>query len=170
MATGAPVSLVVFGRVLVIVIVGALAFAESWLVAAIGFGQVVSIGQPGIFVVGVLVTCFAMAGTATLLASAFVLSRVLEIFQNSLSYPLYILGGVIVPVTTLPGWLYPASRIVFLSWSADLLRGAVRGAAPDWAGQAAIIAGLGALALVIGIRLTGRVIDQVRHNATVGHA
>lgn len=168
--TRAPLSLIVLGRVFVIVIVGALAFGESWLVAAIGFGRVVSIAQPGVFVVGVLATCFAMAGTATLMASAFVLSRVLEIFQNSLSYPLYILGGVVVPAVTLPGWLHPFSRIIFMSWSADLLRGSVQGVAQDWPKQVALIAALGALALIIGIGLTRQVVDKARQTATVGNA
>jgi ABC-2 type transport system permease protein len=169
-ASRVPLALVVLGRVLVIVLVGGLAFAESWLVAALGFGQVVRIADPGVFVAGVVVTCFAMAGTATLLASAFVLSRLLEIFQNTLSYPFYILGGVIVPVTALPGFLYPGSRILFLSWSADLLRASARGTARGWPAELAIIAGLGALALVIGVRLTRVVVDRTRRNATVSHA
>jgi ABC-2 type transport system permease protein len=92
------------------------------------------------------------------------------VFQNSLSYPFYILGGVAVPVAFMPGFLHPVSRILFLSWSADLLRASIRGAVPGWPGRLAIIAGLGALALAAGVRLTRVVVDRARRNATVGHA
>ncbi|MFA1538116.1 ABC transporter permease [Actinomadura monticuli] len=168
--TRVPLSVVVFGRVIIVIGFGALAFAEAWLVAAIGFGQVVTIREPLIFVVGVAATCLAMAGTATLLTALFVLSRAMEMLQNSLSYPLYILGGVVVPITFLPDWLRPASRLLFLSWSGDLLRNAMRGASADWVAQLAAILLLGATAGAIGLWLTRVVVDRTRREGTVGHA
>ena len=35
-------------------------------------------------------------------------------FSNSASYPFYVLGGILVPVSVLPHWIQPLSSIVFL--------------------------------------------------------
>ncbi|MER5703743.1 ABC transporter permease [Micromonospora sp. NPDC002296] len=166
-----PVSLVVFGRIGVVILAGALTFFESWLVAVVGFGADVPLERPGVFVLAILATCFAMAGTATLLAAVFIKSRALHVFQNALTYPFYILGGVLVPVALLPGWLEPISRVIFLSWSADLLRGSMSGDLPEaWPAWIAMTVGLGAAALVAGALLINRIIDQSRETAHVGHA
>lgn len=166
-----PIGLVVFGRILVIILVGALTFVEAVVVAVLGFRLRVGIADPALFAVGIVVTSFAMAGTATLLAAAFVLSRALHVFQNALSYPFYILGGVLVPVAFLPGWLEPLSRLVFLSWSADLLRDAMRGTVrADWPADAGVILVLGVIALIAGWVLIDKISDRSRRTATVGHA
>ncbi|MEH0971287.1 ABC transporter permease [Micromonospora sp. CPCC 205546] len=166
-----PMSLVVFGRISVIALAGALTFVESWLVAVVGFGADIPIDRPLVFVLAVLATCFAMAGTATLLAAIFIVSRARHVFQNALTYPFYILGGVLVPVALLPGWLEPLSRVVFLSWSADLLRGSMSGDLPDpWPAWIAATVGLGAAALAGGVLLINRMVDRSRETASVTNA
>jgi ABC-2 type transport system permease protein len=166
-----PLALVVFGRVLAIVGVGTLVFAEAWLVARVAFRAPFPLAHPGAFAAAVAATAFAMAGTATLLSALFVLSRSTMVLQNSMSYPFYILGGVMVPVALLPAWLRPASWLVFLSWSADLLR-ASTAAAPlhHLPARVAMIAALGAASLAGGVVLVGRVVDRVRRNGTGRYA
>ncbi|WUI03682.1 ABC transporter permease [Spirillospora sp. NBC_00431] len=169
-AAPVPLGLVVAGRVATVVLVGAAAFAESWLVAALGFGRVLTVADPAVFAVAIAVTCLATVGTATLVSAVFVMSRAGEVLQNSLGYPFYILGGVLVPVAVLPDWLHPFSRVVFLSWSAELLRDAVHGDAHGWAWRVAAILGLGAAAMAAGLWLTRRYVDQARREGTVGFA
>ncbi|MEO3828148.1 ABC transporter permease [Actinomadura sp. B10D3] len=169
-AAPVPLGPVVAGRVTMVVLVGAAAFAESWTVAALGFGKVVTVADPALLVLAIAVTCLATVGTATLLSAVLVVSRAREVLQNSLGYPFYILGGILVPVAALPGWLHPLSRAVFLSWSADLLRGAVRGEAHGWAWSVAAILGLGTAAMAAGLWLTRRYVDQARREGTVGFA
>jgi ABC-2 type transport system permease protein len=171
MASLSPLSLVIFGRVLVVVLAGALTFGESWLVATLIFRVDVPMADPWMFLLGIVLTGFAVAGTTTLLAAGFVYSRALHVFQNALSYPFYILGGVLVPVAFLPGWLSPISRVFFLSWSADLLRGAMRGTVPsDWPLRAGVVVLLGGVALAVAVVLINRVADRSRRLATVGEA
>jgi ABC-2 type transport system permease protein len=106
-----------------------------------------------------------------LLTSAFVLSRNLHVFQNSMSYPVYILGGVVVPLTTLPGWLQPVSKVVYLSWCADLLRSAMSASSPrDVALDITMALGLGAIALATAIALTNHILGILRRNASAGLA
>jgi ABC-2 type transport system permease protein len=87
-----------------------------------------------------------VVGAASIMSAVFVLARTAMLFTNALGYPFYLLGGVLVPAAFLPGWLQPVSRLVFLSWSSDLLRDSLS-TAPlhDLAPRAAVIAGLGLL-------------------------
>jgi ABC-2 type transport system permease protein len=170
-AAPAPLALVVFGRTLAIVAVGTLTFAESWLVAWLLFGVPVRLVHPVAFLLAAAATAFAMAGTATLLSAAFVLSRSAAMLQNSMSYPFYILGGVMVPVALLPGWLHPLSWVVFLSWSGELLRASFAPPPVAWlAGRLAAILLLGGLALGAGLLLVNRVVDRVRQQGTGRYA
>lgn len=143
----APASLaaVVFGRVLAVAGLAGLTFLEALLVARIGFGVT--------------------------LAGLLVLSREVLLFQNSLTYPFYILGGVLVPLSLLPGWVQPFGRLVFLSWSSDLIRDAIdRPAVPGWPRRLAVIALLGAATLAAGQAVIRRVTNRARRTGSVGLA
>src|SRR5699024_4091842 len=74
-----------------------------------------------------------------------------RIVQNTLSMPMFVLAAVMVPVSLFPGWLEGVSRLIYLSWGADLLRDAL---SPGPVGSTAfglfIALALGALALALG--------------------
>lgn len=171
LGTSASMSLVVLGRILAVSAVGMVTFLESWLVARLGFGVTVPIENPGLVALALVITAFGSAFTATLLAAGFMLSRNLHVFQNSLSYPIYILGGIVVPVATLPDWVHPISTAVYLYWSADLLRNAATD--PDPSGVALDIVmsvGLSVAALAVGIAVTHRFTQRLRVDASAGYA
>jgi ABC-2 type transport system permease protein len=118
-----------------------------------------------------VVTLFAMAGTSTAFGGLLVLSREVLVFQNSLTYPFYILGGVLVPLSLLPGRIQSFGRLVFLSWSSDLIRDAIdRRAVPGWPWRLAVIALLGLATLAAGQAVIGRVADRARRTGSVGLA
>lgn len=169
-AAPVPFTLVVVGRVAAVVLVGAMAFGESWLVAALGFGRVLTVHDPGVFAAAILATCLASVGTAMLMSGVISLSRARDVLQNSLSYPFYILGGIVFPLTVLPAWVRPFSHLVFLSWSARLLRDSVHGTAHDWPLALAAILALGTAALAGGMWLTHRLVNLARRKGTVGYA
>jgi ABC-2 type transport system permease protein len=166
-----PLAALIFGRVCFVVLFGALTFVESWLVAVLGFRVHLTVHHWLLFAVVLVVTGIAAAATATLLSAAFVMSRALHVYQNFLTYPVYILGGVLVPVASLPGWLGPPSRIVFMSWSADLLRDCMR-AAPvhDFLPRLGALAGLAVLALVAGLLLIRLICNRLRTTGEVNRA
>lgn len=167
-AAPAPLGVLLVGRITGITLLSLVSFFESWLVA-LAFGVRVEIHHLGIFVAALVATAFATAGTALIMSATFVLTRTARTFQNSLSYPFYVLGGVIVPVALLPGWIQPPSRLVFLSWSADLLRDSL---APETVSapvaRLAVVAGLGAMGFVLGRALLARTVDRVRRTGTLG--
>lgn len=169
---GAPIqlSLVVLGRILAVSMVGMLTFVESWLVATVAFGVTVPIENPALVALALALTAVGSAATATLLASAFVLSRSVHVFQNSMSYPIYILGGIVVPVAALQDWVQPISTVVYLSWVSDLLRGAAGSAQPEHVVlDTAMALVLTAAALTAGILLAARFTRRLRVSATAGH-
>lgn len=170
-ATPALLPVVVLGRITTITAVSLLSVLESWLVAKIGFNVAIEVHHPVLFMLTLLVTALAMAGTATAMSAVFFLARTARTFQNALSYPCYLLGGAFVPVTLLPEWLQPVARLVFLSWATDLLRDALSPATvQDVAARLGIVLGLGAAAFVGGLILLERILNRVRALGTLNHA
>lgn len=170
-ATPASFGAVITGRIAAVTLLSLIGFAESWLAAWLVFGVVVTIWHPAAFAATIVVTGLAMAGTASIMSAVFVLARSARAFQNSLNYPFYVLGGVMVPVTMLPGWVEPLSRVVFLSWSADLLRDALSPEAIDrLLPRLGVVLGLGVAGYLLGVVLLRRAIDRLRRTGTMGYA
>jgi ABC-2 type transport system permease protein len=120
----APTSypLVILGRILAVMTGGLLSFGEVWLFARYVLRVHLAVHHPVVLLVTLAATAFAMATTALFMAGLFVIARSAATFSNSASYPFYVLGGILVPVALLPGWIQPVSTVVFLSWSSSLLR------------------------------------------------
>jgi ABC-2 type transport system permease protein len=164
MLVAAPSSFgaVIFGRIATTTAIGTVSFFEAWLVARL-FGVPVTVHHWGAFLLTVVVTLAAMAGTAVGMAALFVLARNAVTFSNSASYPFYVLGGILVPVSALPHWVRPLSDVVFLSWSADLLRATLR-AAPIhrlWP-HLGMVALLGACGYAVGLVALRSILVRVR--------
>jgi ABC-2 type transport system permease protein len=171
MATPAGIGGAVAGRVLAVAITASLSFVESWLVARLVLHRAVPLHHPAEFVAVGGAVVIATSATALVMAAVFALARSARIFQNSLSYPLYLLGGVLVPVALLPEWLRPVSRVVFLSWASDLLRECFR---PEpltaFAGRLGMVLVLGAGSGTLGWILLGKVLQRVRILGTATYA
>lgn len=167
-AAPAPLPSVVWGRVLAVTLLGLIGFAESWAVASLLFRLDLTVRHPMWFGVGFAATAFAISGTSLLMAALFVKARAVRTVQMGFTYPFLVLGGVAVPVAYLPSWVRPLSRLVFLSWSADLLRGTL-GSQPldDPLLKLAAIVGLGALGLAAGWKLIGIMTDRARADGTL---
>lgn len=139
----------------------------AWL----GFGIMVPVVHPGVFVATLGATVLAMSGTAVVMAAVFVVSRSARNFQNALSYPLFLLGGVMVPAALLPEWLQPLSQAVFLSWSTDLLRDTLAAEpVPAVGARLTVVLLLGALGFVVGSLLLRWLVVRVRREGTVNYA
>lgn len=164
--TPARYSTVLFARTLAVTAVSFLALVESIIVGAF-FGVVVHIHHPVVFAGTLVTTAFAMTGTAVAMAALFVVARSARTFQNALSYPFFVLGGVIVPVTFLPVFLQPLSWVVFLSWSSQLLRDSLASAEVEHAGwRLAAVTGLGLVSLIVGELLLRWTLTRTRVNGT----
>jgi ABC-2 type transport system permease protein len=168
----APVRLatIMLGRLAAVTLACLVCVLEAGLVAGLVFGRWVTVHHPMLFALSLVVTGLAMAGTATVLSSAFVLFPSARTIQNTLTYPVYLLAGVLVPITLLPVWVQPLSRLMFLSWSADLLRDSLS-AAPvaQPVARLAVVAALGLIGYAMGIFLINRFLRHARRHGTLSH-
>lgn len=169
-ATPSSFPIVVLGRVLAVTTLGLTSFVEVWLVAKVIFRVDIEIHHPSVLALTLGVTTLAMAGTSVIIAAVFVLTRTATTLLNSLNWPFYVLGGVLVPVAFLPDWIEPISRAVFLSWSSDLLRASLDPAPVDnLAGRLAMVVLLGVAGFAVGQLMLERFLRRVRHDGTLGH-
>jgi ABC-2 type transport system permease protein len=159
----------IFGRITTTTLVGVVSFVETWGVARLIFGTKVTIHHVWPFLATVVVTLAAMAGTAVAMAALFVLARNATTFSNSASFPFYVLGGILVPVSVLPHWIQPLSSAVFLSWSADLLRAALRPTQMhDFAFRLGMVGLLGGCGLAVGVWSMRVILVRVRASGELG--
>jgi ABC-2 type transport system permease protein len=170
-AAPAPFSLVVAARVATVTAFGLAGFVESWLVALLVFHVTIPIRHPEVLVPTLLVSAFAASGSALLFSAVFALKESARVYQNSITFPFYLLGGILVPVAYLPPWLQPVSRVVFLSWSADLLRDSLGAAVPSNVPlRLGMVALLGGAGMAAGWYLLHRMIDHLRRVGGLGLA
>lgn len=171
MATPSDLHPMFFGRICAVMGLGVLPLAETWLLGKVFFGVAPVVHHPWLFAATMAFSIFAMAGTSMLLAAALLLTRNGGIYQNFLSFPIYILSGVMVPVTFLPAFLQPLSHLVFLSWSANLMRDCLAPGAVSGAGWRLLaIAVLGVAGLVGGRLLLRAVLRRVHELGSVTYA
>ncbi|MCC8251535.1 ABC transporter permease [Saccharothrix luteola] len=169
--TPAPLAVVVLGRTATVTAISMLSLLESLFVAQLAFGVVVDVKHIGVLVATLAATVVAMTGTATAMAGVFVLARSARTFQNSLSYPFYLLSGAVVPAPLLPLWLQPVTKVVFLSWSTDLIRDCLKESpVPDAAGRLAMVLLLGLVGYVGGVWMLARILHRVRTTGQVSYA
>jgi ABC-2 type transport system permease protein len=169
----APASLwaVLLGRVAVITATGVVGIAECWLVGALGFGVVAAVPHPVVFAAALAATAFGIAAAGALMASVFVVGRSVRSFQNSLSFPLYLLGGVMVPAAMLPFGLDVLAKGFFLSWATDLVRDSLApGPVDAVAARLAVVLGLGAATLALTAFVMRWLVRRIRREGTVGFA
>jgi ABC-2 type transport system permease protein len=162
-AAPAPFAVVLAARITAVTVASVATLGEVWIVATLLFGLDVRLGHPGLGLIAIVATSVAVAGWATVMSAALVLARSPRVLQNTLTFPCYLLGGVLVPVSFLPAPLRVASRGLVLSWSADLLRDAY-GAAPVasvWLRLGVIVA-LGLVGFALGHALIGRALHTLR--------
>ncbi len=154
---------VLVGRVACLMCVGLLSFFEVWLAGWLIFGVSIPFEHPLQLAMTLLATAFAMTGTAVAFAALFVMTRNAYTFINSASFPFYVLGGVLVPVAFLPDWIEPVSSVLFLSWSADLLRASLKEpAVDDFWGRLGMVLVLGTITFAIGRAVLFHVLRRMR--------
>jgi ABC-2 type transport system permease protein len=172
-AVAAPTSLatVLFGRVLSLMCFGLLSFFEVWIVGRLVFGVSIPFEHPLVLVATLVCTALSMAGLAVAFSALLVMTRNAYTFTNSASFPLYLLGGVFVPVAILPGWIQPVSSVLFVSWSSDLLRASLREApVEDFWSRLGMVVFLGAASFAIGRTILHFVLRKMRANGELSLA
>ncbi|MGW4562932.1 ABC transporter permease [Streptomyces sp. NPDC004561] len=142
---------------------------EMFLVGRWVFGLPIRVDRPGLTLLVAALVTTGVAATALLMSGLMILVRAARSLQNALTYPFYLLGGLILPVATLPEPLRWIARGFFLSWGAQLLRDAAAGPVSDLGARLAVLCALVALQAAAGLWSVRRVLSFVRSGRVVLH-
>ncbi|MDQ1024728.1 ABC-2 type transport system permease protein [Streptomyces umbrinus] len=80
------------------------------------FGMPLELASPALFAVALLVTVVSLGLLGLLLASAFILYPTAQSLANFFEYPIWMLSGVLVPVSSLPAPVQYISDVLAPSW------------------------------------------------------
>lgn len=129
-------------------------------------GSPVRIAAPVPFLAALVATVVSATALGLLLSALFLLTRSAIRIAEALTYPVFILGGLLVPVTLLPAWAQPLSTVVSLHWASDLLAAAAAGQPQrplDWA----MLAGTTVAYAVAAYAVTAVILRKVRRDGTL---
>jgi ABC-2 type transport system permease protein len=118
-----PFDVIVFGKNLANVFQSLLSMVVSYLLAAFFFGYSLSLTQPFLFFVTLLLSMFAFICFGLTIAPVFVMYRSVQQWQNAMEFPVYILCGFLFPIALLPNWSTPISYLLPPYWAAIALHG-----------------------------------------------
>ena len=156
-------------RITILTCAGIVGFLVTWILARLVFGIGITVYHPWLLLATLLLTIFAGAVTSLITSTVFCFGKTTRTYQNAIAGPLYLLGGVLVPVTFLPSFLQPISRLIFFFWSADLLRDSLQPIPPEnVAFRLGAIFVLGIVGGAVGGILFGRMLHHRRREGTLG--
>lgn len=153
----------VWGRVSATTVIALTGFGEAWAVGVVAFGARPHIYHPGWFAVGLVAVIATSVPTSAVVAVLLASARDPGRMPSYVNYPVYVLAGVFTPVSFLPALLQPLSRLLFLSWGADLLRDCVQQQMTysPWKDLGAVL-GIGLVTAALGGWLTRLVLTRMR--------
>lgn len=130
------------------------------------FGVPLELAEPLQFVVALPVTVLSLGMLGLVLASTFVLYRHASAFSNLLEYPIWLVTGLLVPLSLLPGWVEPLSWALAPTWGVRAVRDAALGGSGAWP-EIGLCAGLGAVYLALGAVFLANFERLARSRATL---
>ncbi|MFD7712644.1 ABC transporter permease [Streptomyces sp. NPDC059785] len=128
--SGYLVSLIV--RILTVTLAAAPIMAEVTAIGWLTHGTVLDIRRPWQFCAAVLVCLVGCAAAALLLGALLLLVKGARTLQNAVTYPFYLLAGLVLPHSVLPVGIRQLSDFFFLTWAVRGLRAAAAGSAGGW--------------------------------------
>jgi ABC-2 type transport system permease protein len=123
------------------------------------------VNVPG-FLLALVASLLSAAVLGVLLSPLFILTRAADRIAETLMYPVFIVGGLLIPVGLLPGWAQDLSVLVSLRHGAALVLAAVEGrpqAISDWL----LLAGSSTLYGLVGVVLISVVLRRGRQEGTL---
>lgn len=119
----------------------------------------------GWLAIGLGVTILSGTAVGVLVGSLFVLSRYGPQLSSALMYPVYLLGGMLVPAESLPAAVRWVSWLISLRWLQDYFVTTASGSANVWALLAAVALTVGYV--VAGLALFSRSVDLARRDGSL---
>lgn len=149
-------------------ITGIYALLATLIWGRVLYGIRLDFAHPAAVVPAALVCVVALGMSGLLLAATFVLMRNANALANTLEYPIWLVSGMLVPITVLPSWTGPLAAVLPTTWGARALREAT-GGGPVWP-SVGICLGISVLCLLLGGLALTHVERRARAAATLALA
>jgi ABC-2 type transport system permease protein len=124
------------------------------------FGVHVTIAHPLLFALSIFGTVLSFGGLGFLFAVSFVRFRAAWVLGNFFEYPVWLIGGFLVPLALLPSWVHPISWVLAPTWGMNAIRESALGGTP--LGDLGMCLGLGLGYVTFGVLITNRVLRAAR--------
>ncbi|MGA5063326.1 ABC transporter permease [Streptomyces exfoliatus] len=160
-----PLALVLLPITLATAVIGTYAMGATVLWGVLLFDVPLDFAHPLLFLVAVPVCVLALGMMGLLLAATFVLLRNANALANPLDTPVWLLSGLLVPVTVLPAWTHPVSWALPTTWGARAVHAATSGG--DVVAPLLAAVALGAGYALVAVLVLGRVERRARAAATL---
>lgn len=156
---------ILVGSTLATSTLGLYSVAGTLLWGAVAFDIPLDLAHPALFVLALPATVIGLGTLGLVLASTFVLYRHANALSNLLEYPVWLVTGLLVPVSLLPGWAAPLGWILSPTWGIKAIRYSALGGNPVPALLATV--GLSIAYLVIGTQFIAYFERRAREDATL---
>ena len=168
-ASPASMRVVIYGKVLANVTQSLLSMIGSYTLISLVMGYPLTLAQPGLFFISLLVSVVSLVSFGLILASFFILIPDFARMVNTLEFPVYILGGFLFPIALLPDWTTPLSYILTPYWAAVALHGSAQGTLEPLriAGTWGIMAVFSLIYILASGRLYRVILRKARTDATL---
>ena len=124
-----PFEVIIFGKNLANVVQSLISMFTGYFIAALLFDYPLTIQQPFLFALSLLLTILAFICFGLIIAPVFVMNPGVRHWQNAMEFPVYVLCGFLFPIALLPGWTSPISHLLPPYWAAVALHGTSTGGA-----------------------------------------
>jgi ABC-2 type transport system permease protein len=145
--------------------VGMYAVMATLVWGRIFFGVPLAIEHPLLFIVALLGTVLSLGMLGLVMASSFIRYRHANALSNLLEYPVWLVSGLLIPLTLLPEWARPISWLLAPTWGVRAVRESAIGGDP--LPEIAACFGLAFAYLVIGVYLLRWFEELARREATL---
>lgn len=130
------------------------------------FGMPIEATFPLLLPLSLLAAIISLGSLGMLIATSFVLYRHANALGNLLEYPIWLVTGMLVPLSTLPFWVQPVSWLLAPTWGMEAIRGATIAAQPP------VLAIVMCFVLAVVYYIAARymllyVLDKARRDATL---
>lgn len=115
--------------------IGIYALASTLLWGRLVYGIPLHLVHPGLFVLSLPVAVIAIGMLGLIFATTLIVYRQALFLGNSLEFPGFLICGLLVPLSVLPGWVTPIAWLLAPTWGMRAMRHAAFGgsALPDLA-------------------------------------
>lgn len=156
---------VLMGSTLATSSIGIYSIGATLLWGGVFFDVPFELAHPFLFVLAVPITVIGLGLLGLVLATTFVLYRHANALSNMLEYPVWLITGLLVPVTLLPGWVEPLGWVLAPTWGIKAIRTAALGGDPVPAMLATL--GLAVVYVAVGAVCIGYFERLSRERATL---